>query len=233
VGHRLAQRWRVVRLRERGAIKRGRWWLRSLPRRVARAWASDDLSSLVRRHVGMGLDEAWVLGRHYVRRPFGRREPRDVVPLDGSARFALVVVNFSTTRFLKLLLLTLAEQRGLGLVHRIVVVDNGSVDGGLQFLRRLATRSVRVELVERHHLFHHARALRAGVARLQAIDCGADAPDRCNVYLFCDPDVIFRSGGALQALSARIVDSNAALAGEWRGDPDDPDIQASFVAGAH
>ena len=184
----------------------------------------------VRRHLAMGVDQVWVLSRHRVGKALGRPGRATMRPLDGGVRFAMVVVNFSTTRFLKLLLLTLVEQSALGLVHRIVIVDNGSVDGGVLFLRRLAGRSPRVELVERHHLLDHARGLRAGVSHLWAVEHDRDPSSRCNVYLFCDPDVIFRSTDALHELAAAIVGADAALAGEWRGDRDDPDIQASFLA---
>ena len=87
-----------------------------------------------------------------------------------------------------------------------------------------------MELVERHHLLDHAHGLRAGIARLRAVEHDLEASERCNVYLFCDPDVIFRSADALRELGTTIVVADAALAGEWRGRRDDPDIQASFVA---
>ena len=122
----------------------------------------------------MGFDQVWVLSRHHLARMLGRPGPGGIEPFDGSVRFAIVVVNFSTTRFLKLLLLTLAEQSALGLVHRIVIVDNGSVDGGVPFLRQLAGRSPRVGLVERHRLLDHAHGIRAGVSHLRAVEHDVD-----------------------------------------------------------
>ena len=87
-----------------------------------------------------------------------------------------------------------------------------------------------MELVERHRLLHHGPGLRAGVSHVRAAEYDVGPAGRCNVYLFCDPDVIFRSVDALRELSATIVAADAGLAGEWRGDRDDPDIQASFLA---
>ena len=163
-------------------------------------------------------DQVWVLSRHHLARMLRRPGPGTIEPFDGSVRFAIIVVNFSTTRFLKLLLLTLAEQTALGLVHRIVIVDNGSVDGGVPFLRQLAGRSPRVGLVERHRLLDHAHGIRAGVSQLRADEHDVDATSRCNVYLFSDPDVIFRDVNALHELAATVVSADAALVGEWRGD---------------
>src|SRR5271165_3252886 len=61
-------------------------------------------------------------------------------PFDGEPRFALITVNYCTTRYLKLMLLTLAEQSSLQLLKRIILVDNCSRDGGSSFLRELAER---------------------------------------------------------------------------------------------
>src|SRR5829696_4730050 len=116
----------------------------------------------------MRADQAWVLARHHVARII--RSPSNPEPFDGSVRIALITVNFGTTRFLKLLLATLAEQSDIELVRRIVIVDNGSDEDDVAFLRQLAARAPRVELVERRHLLDHARGLRAGVRRLKRVE---------------------------------------------------------------
>ena len=200
---------------------------RVLTARVREKVAAGEALATTRRHLAMRADQVWVLSGHCLARVVGRRSPD---PFDGSVRIALITVNFGTMRFIKLLLLTLAEQSAVGLVHRIVIVDNGSAEEEVLFLRRLTRRLVQVDVVERHHLLDHARGLRAGVRRLQVLEREADAEDRCNVYLFCDPDVVFRSPRALAELAASIAGTDAALAGEWRGTASDPDIQASFVA---
>ena len=186
-----------------------------------------DTVAALRRHVAMRCDQACVLARHYLGRAIHLSS--DAEPFDGEVRIALVVVNFSTTRFLKLMLLTLAEQSAAERVRRIVIVDNGSAPGDVAFLRRLQARLPNVELVERHHLLNHARGMRAGVRRLDIVERDTPGGDPANVLLFCDPDVVFRSPDAIRALSSTMADG-AALAGELRGTARDPDIQASFLA---
>src|SRR5262249_5605913 len=98
--------------------------------------------NFLQRSVQQGVDHAWAL---VAKRVFRRRH---VGSFDGDPRFALLTVNFSTTHYLKLLLLTLCQQRELELLHRIVIADNDSRDGGQSFLRALAARVPRVEVVE-------------------------------------------------------------------------------------
>ena len=143
--------------------------------------------------------------------------------------FALITVNFSTTRYLKLMLLTLCEQAHLGLVHRLVIVDNGSRDGGGVFVDRLAVRVPRVCVVHRRHWLGHGPGMRAAVRALDRID-GRD-PRPANMLLFCDTDVVFRARGALTVLAGAALEHDAALLGEVRaGANHQPDIQASFFA---
>jgi hypothetical protein len=149
------------------------------------------------------------------------------VPLDDDPRFALITVNFSTTRYLKLMLLTLTEQAHLGLLHRIVVVDNGSRDGGPAFLDSLAERVERLHVVHRRHWLGHGPGMRAGVRALDRIDSGTDRA--ANLLLFCDTDVVFRSPDALMALAGTSLSGDPAVFGEVRtGANERPDIQASF-----
>jgi hypothetical protein len=145
---------------------------------------------------------------------------------DGDPRFALVTVNFSTTRYLELLLLTLSGQEHLGLLHRIVVVDNGSRDGGDQFLDRLAERVPRLHVVHRRHWLGHGPGMRAGVRGLDRFEKDEDRPS--NLLLFCDTDVVFRSPETLTLLAGAALQHDAALMGEVRAVNALPDIQASF-----
>jgi len=150
-------------------------------------------------------------------------------PFDGSPRLALVTVNFSTTAYLKLMLLTLAEQERLDLLERIVVVDNGSRDGGVELLRRLAAEIPRLHLVERRHRLTHGAGMRAGVRALDRLDGRSPSPS--NVVLFCDTDVVFRHPRALATVAEAVADTGAALVGEVRAGANvEPDIQASFFA---
>jgi glycosyltransferase involved in cell wall biosynthesis len=149
------------------------------------------------------------------------------VPLGDDPRLALVTVNFSTTRYLKLLLVTLSAQDHLGLLHRIVVVDNGSRDGGPGLLRRLGEAVPRLHVVQRRRRLTHAAGLRAGVRALDRVERGDPPP--ANLVLFCDTDVVFRAPGTLRALADVAVAHDAALVGEVRhGVNPAPDIQASL-----
>lgn len=158
-----------------------------------------------------------------------RTRPTRVVPFDGTPRFALICVNFSTTHYLKLMLLTLSEQDDLTPLHDVIVVDNGSRDGGQEFLRLLDASIPHVHVVFRRHRLHHAVGMRSGVRRLDRLNEHSSLP--ANVLLFCDADVIFRDRLALRALSDSMA-SGAALAGEWRRNArrTGPNIQASFFA---
>jgi hypothetical protein len=170
----------------------------------------------------MRADRAWALARQ-------RLDPPRGVPAGDETRLALISVNFSTTRYLKLMLLTLCEQDRLGIVQRIVLVDNASRDGGPPFLRRLQARVARLHLVENRHLLNHARGMRAGVRALDRIDAGdATAAD---LLLFCDPDVVFRDPSTLVAVATAAHAQGAALVGELRPRRGAvPSVQASFFA---
>lgn len=151
------------------------------------------------------------------------------VPLDDDPRFALITVNFSTTRYLKLMLLTLSEQEQLGLLHRIVVVDNGSRDGGGEFLDRLDDRIERLHVVHRRHWLGHGPGMRAGVRALDRIEAQGDRP--ANLLLFSDTDVVFRNRETMAILAGIALSGDPALFGEVRvGANERPDIQASFFA---
>jgi hypothetical protein len=181
----------------------------------------------LRRHVEEQADQ--VGARAYHR--FGPR--RSPAPFDGDPRLALTTVNYSTTRFLKLMLCTLTEQSELWFLQHILIVDNHSRDGGVSFLRALAARVSRVHLVERRHFLSHAAGMRAGIRALGRVERGLPVDQRAGLLVFCDPDVIFRNPAALLDLSATMIRNDAAFAGEARQEPrrgGHPDVQASFFA---
>jgi len=185
---------------------------------------SHDAVNRLRRHLSMRLDQAWTLARWRLSSP-----PR-VPPFDGNPRFALLTVNFATTRYLKLMLLTLSEQRSLDRIEWIVVVDN--LVGAVRepFLPLLAERVERLHLVENRWFANHARGMRAGIRTLADVECEQPEGARANLLLFCDPDVVFRNPATIDEIASVVVQRNAALVGELRGDGTDPDIQASFFA---
>src|SRR5215211_522035 len=178
--------------------------------------------NFARRHMEQGADQAWAL---VAKRVFRRRH---VGSFDGDPRFALLTVNFSTTHYLKLLLLTLCEQQDLGFVHRIVIADNDSRDGGQAFLRALSARVARVELVQHRRFLNHARGMRGALRALDRVEAHVPEAERTNLLLFCDTDVVFRNPEALFDLAAATVANDAALVGELRKVYEYPDVQASF-----
>jgi hypothetical protein len=190
----------------------GRW------RQVLR---SADGRATVRRRTSMALDRRWATAWKRI------RPRRSGLELEGDPRLALLTVNFSTTRYLKLMLLTLSTQERLDLLHRIVVVDNGSQDGGAGFLVRLQDRVPRLEVVLRRHRLSHGVGMRAAVRALDRAD--RDAAQPATHLLFCDTDVVFRAPDALATVAEAARTTGAALVGEVRtGANAQPDIQASF-----
>lgn len=175
----------------------------------------------LRRRTSMAIDRRWAT----VWKRFGAGGPG--LDLDGEPRLALLTVNFSTTRYLKLMLLTLSTQERLDLVHRIVVVDNGSRDGASDLLARLEAQVPRLEVVRRRHRLSHGVGMRAAVRALDRADRNEARP--ATHLLFCDTDVVFRSPDALVTVAQAASASGAALVGEVRaGVNAQPDIQASF-----
>ena len=132
---------------------------------------------------------------------------------DGIPRIALITVNFSTTRYLKLMLLTLCEQAGLSMIYRIIIVDNDSRDGGQIFLRNLAKNIGCIELIENNYFTSHARGLRIGFSNLEKIEADC-TQEKTNLLLFCDTDIIFLNPKTLLDITNSLIESNAALAGE-------------------
>jgi hypothetical protein len=158
----------------------------------------------------------WATARHR----FGPSQR--VAPFDGDPRVGIVTVNRSTTRYLKLMLLTLAEQEQLDIVHRVVIVDNGSKDGGGPFLGALESEVEPITVVRNRWFLNHARGVRRGLREL---------PDEVNVVLACDTDVIFRDPTTIFTVASLMTVHDAALVGELRDvGRRYPDIQASFLA---
>jgi glycosyltransferase involved in cell wall biosynthesis len=159
------------------------------------------------------------------------KRQRMVLAFDGEPRFALITVNYSTTRYLKLMLLTLAEQSSPQLLKRIILVDNRSRDGGPSFIRELAERTNRISLVENRWFLNHARGMRRGLRLLDMVEADLPATDSANIVLSCDADVVFRRRDTLWELARVFVEEGAALAGELRKHLyRHPEAQASFIA---
>ena len=177
-----------------------------------------------RRRIEERIDQAWAMSWHkFKRQTLGP-------PFDGDPRFALITVNYSTTRYLKVMLLTLAEQSSLQLLKRIIIVDNCSRDGGSSFLRELAEQVNIISVVHNRWFLNHARGMRRGLRLLDLVEAD-EATDSANIVLSCDADVVFRRRDTLSELAKVFVEEDAALAGELRKHLYPfPEAQASFIA---
>jgi hypothetical protein len=196
------------------------------PRLGGRLRGDPDSPHEFRRWTEQTVDQVWARG-------YQRLGPRKQIPsFDGEPTLAFITVNFSTTRFLKLMLCTLGEQSALGMVQHLIIVDNHSRDGGTTFLRSLASRVPRIHLLERRYFLNHAAGMRAGLRSLQGLERDDRPDERARIVIFCDTDVVFRNPATLLDLSATMIHHDAALGGEVRTAPGSghPDIQASFFA---
>lgn len=181
-----------------------------------------DSLNAVRRRLRQQFDQVWAwswktLAPHRMAEPF-----------TPPCRFSLITVNFSTTHYLKLMLVTLCEQTALQSLTNIVIIDNGSRDGGLEFLTQVSSRIDRIHLVKNRLNTTHARGLRLGINHLCRMDAKGD--DAGNALLICDADIVFRNPNTLKELAA-LLEQGAAFIGELRhGIYPYPEAQASFFA---
>jgi len=180
-----------------------------------------DLLNTIRRYIGQKLDQLIAIS-------WKKIKPLKSKSFDGDARFALITVNFSTTYYLKLMLLTLCNQKALDKISKIIIVDNGSKDGGVLFLKRLIKTIEKVNLIENKFIRTHARGLRVGIDYLQQCEQNDDL--QSNVLMICDTDIIFRNNETLSELSSIFNSNKTAFAGELRySSTVCPQAQASFL----
>ena len=175
----------------------------------------------IKRYIGQKIDQLLAVF-------WKRMRPLNQVVFDGEARFALVTVNFSTTYYLKLMLLTLCEQNDLDRISKIIIVDNNSKDGGIEFLQNLSDSIEKIELIKNNVVCTHARGVRVGVDYLDKLESKNEK--KSNVLMVCDTDIIFRNKETLYDLTSIFESSDAAFAGELRySDTVCPQAQASFL----
>lgn len=178
----------------------------------------------LQRKIGQGLDQLFA---SIYKKLFFRGHCQT---FDGDSRFALITVNFSTTYYLKLMLLTLSEQYQLNKISRIVITDNDSRDGGPGFLNRLQQEISCIHFTSNHFVRTHARGLRKGIALLNQLEKHLPPDQQSNVLMVCDTDIIFRNPQTLNELSDIFNSGHFHFAGELRySDNRCPQAQASFL----
>lgn len=84
-------------------------------------------------------------------------------------------MNFSTTRYLKLMLQTLAEQNDFDLLTRLVICNNGSRGGAEPFLTDLETQVNRVTVKRHARPASHARHARRAASATGGREGGQQA----------------------------------------------------------
>jgi hypothetical protein len=184
-----------------------------------------DLFNAARRIVWQRVDQVFSVCCKRV------KPPSAIGGFEAPVRFSLITVNFSTTDYLKLMLLTLCEQENLASLRNIVIVDNHSKDGGEDFLNKLASQNDNVHLVRNTFNCTHARGLRKGIAYVDQLEGSSSKEAQSNVLLVCDTDIIFRNSQTLNDTAELIGQDNTAFAGELRqGLYAYPEAQASFFA---
>ncbi|MFA6302811.1 MAG: hypothetical protein WC627_06730 [Legionella sp.] len=150
-------------------------------------------------------------------------------PFDNNPRFALLTVNFSTTRYLKLMLLTLAKQNQLDQLTNLIICDNASIDDAQPFLDALDSQVAKIQVIRNRYFLSHARGMRMALKALRNAD--KNKPQAANIVLFCDTDVIFLNPATLQDIGSAFVMDNAGFVGELRNNLFPyPEAQASFLA---
>lgn len=154
-----------------------------------------------------------------------------VAPWDGAPRIAVLTVNFHTTRWLKAMLLSLGEQDDAHALTDLVIVDNGSRDGGMPFLRALEQAHGKIHVLENARRQHHAGGMRAGLTLLETLDASRNPEERANICLFCDPDLLLLAKDVIERVAECFGDPAHSHAGELRTHLKPiPEAQASFLA---
>lgn len=185
----------------------------------------EDLPNAVRRFIRQSTDQV------YARLEKRFASPAPVAPFRAPTRFSLITVNFSTTYYLKLMLLTLCDQDDLTSLGQIIIVDNNSKDGGRVFLHRLAADTPHVHLVKNAFNSTHAYGLRKGIKSLASIEEVILKELRTNALLVCDTDIVFRNPQTLATLADILATNDTVFAGELRRNLYAyPEAQASFFA---
>lgn len=129
------------------------------------------------------------------------------------AGVGVVTVNFNTSALVRGLLFSLFRVLPAGAVRRVVVVDNGSRDDSLHFLRPLAEAGL-VELLENRRRPYHGPGLNRGISRL----AGSEKPPGVRYVWVLDSDVSVLRADALAAALEVMRSEGPAVLGQLQYD---------------
>jgi glycosyltransferase involved in cell wall biosynthesis len=126
---------------------------------------------------------------------------------DGRAGVGIVTVHFETPSHLAQLVYSLYRLLGPAEFETLVVVDNGSRDGSLELLRRLAAAGL-LELIENEEQRYHGPGLTQGISWL-----AEHRPELALVWTL-DSDVVVLRRDTLRDAADYLAMSEAAAVGE-------------------
>jgi glycosyltransferase involved in cell wall biosynthesis len=142
------------------------------------------------------------------------RWPANAAVHEGSV--AVVTVNHNNAVLMVFLIWSLYSVLGRETLGNIVVVDNGSTDGSVEFLADIASAGL-CDLVANADNRQHGPGLNQGLSHLaQRAAAEGDAP--AWVWIL-DSDCVVARPDALQAALARARAAGAAVVGESQPDP--------------
>jgi|GEM_PF-2103018 glycosyltransferase involved in cell wall biosynthesis len=157
-------------------------------------------------------------------------KPCGVEHYDGDPRIAIVIVNFNTVHYLKLLLITLSESlyEYRRLIKQIVIVDNASRDGSKDFLNQF--ESVQgISIVNNGKGLNHANGLRIGIRHIDETEKDIPKSGKSNYYLTIDSDVIIIRNDLWADIQEVIYQRSPDLLGEIQHDVGFPYVHPSFM----
>ncbi len=127
------------------------------------------------------------------------------------ARVAMVTVNYNTLELIAHLLFSVMRVLPKNAISEIVVVDNGSTDGSLEFLRSLHAFGL-IHLIENSRYPYHGPGLNRGISYLA--QRGRQPATRARLIWVLDSDAIVMAPNSLDRFIQSMAGPDVAMAGQ-------------------